>query len=174
MKRRILSKLLACRADKQAVALVTHLESGMQCLVFADGTTDQCDQQQFELAAGIVDRARQSLEEQRSAAAEMEDARYMIRAYVPLPRLFVVGAVHIAQALLPMAGLAGFQVHPGTRGELLSNGFCRRLVARGMSTSELLRLLHFQHALRARRRQAASLESLLTGFFQGPQSALVR
>ena len=111
MKRRILRKLLAIRADKQPVALVTHLESGMQCLVFADGTTDQCDQQQFELAARIVDRARQSLEEQRSAAAEMEDARYMIRAFVPLPRLFVVGAVHIAQALLPMAGLAGFQVH---------------------------------------------------------------
>jgi xanthine dehydrogenase accessory factor len=111
VKRRVLRKLLAIRADKQPVALVTHLESGMQCLVFADGTTDQCDQQQFEPAAGIVDRARQSLEEQRSAAAEMEDARYMIRAFVPLPRLFVVGAVHIAQALLPMAGLAGFQVH---------------------------------------------------------------
>ncbi len=111
MKRRMLRKLLACRAKKQAVALVTHIASGMQCLVFADGTPYKCDHQQFDLSAEIVDRARQSLEEQRSAAAEMEDSRYIIRAYVPPPRLFVVGAVHIAQALLPMAGLAGFQVH---------------------------------------------------------------
>jgi xanthine/CO dehydrogenase XdhC/CoxF family maturation factor len=58
-----------------------------------------------------MDRARRTLEEQRSAAPELEDSRYIIRAYVPPVRLFVIGAAHIAQALLPMAALAGFQVH---------------------------------------------------------------
>jgi xanthine dehydrogenase accessory factor len=111
MKRRILSKLLESRAQKQAVALVTHIASGMQWLVFADGTMYQCDQQQSELSAEILGRALRSVEEQRSAAAETEDSRYLIRAYVPPARLFVVGAVHIAQALLPMASLAGFEVH---------------------------------------------------------------
>lgn len=111
MKRRILHKLLECRAEKQAVALVTHIASGMQCLVFADGTTYKSNRRQSEPAAGIVERARHALEEQRSAAAEMEDSRYVIRVYLPPARLFVVGAVHIAQALLPMAALAGFQEH---------------------------------------------------------------
>jgi len=41
----------------------------------------------------------------------MEDARYIIRVYAPPLRLLVVGAVHIAQCLLPMASLAGFEVH---------------------------------------------------------------
>lgn len=111
MKRRILHKLLECRTERQAVALVTQIESGMQCLVFADGTTYVSDQQAIELSAKVVDRARHSIDEQRSAAVEMEDSRYIIRAYVPPARLFVVGAVHIAQALLPMAALAGFQVY---------------------------------------------------------------
>ena len=111
MNRRMLHRLLECRTEKQAVALVTDIASGMQCLVFPDGTTYKSERRQSEPAAGIVERARHALEEQRSVAAEMEDSRYVIRAYVPPPRLFVVGAVHIAQALLPMAGLAGFQVH---------------------------------------------------------------
>jgi len=111
MKRHILNKLLECQAEKQAVALVTQIESGLQCLVFADGTSYECDPQASELSAEVVDRARQSLDEQRSAAAEIEGSRYIIRPYMPPARLFVVGAVHIAQALLPMAALAGFQVH---------------------------------------------------------------
>ena len=111
MKRQMLHKLLECRTEKLAVALVTQIESGLQCLVFADGTNCECDEQASELSAEVVDRARQSLDEQRSVAAEMQGSRYIIRAYVPPVRLFVVGAVHIAQALLPMAALAGFQVH---------------------------------------------------------------
>jgi xanthine dehydrogenase accessory factor len=111
MKREILNTLLASRADKRAAALVTNIESGMQCLVYADGKIYKCNQQQIGPQAEIVDRARRLLGEQRSATVEIENSRFLIRAYVPAPRLIVVGAVHIAQALLPMAELAGFQVH---------------------------------------------------------------
>jgi len=111
MKRRLLGKLLECRTEKQAVALVTHISSGMQCLVLAGARSIECDRHDFEPAPGILDRARRALAEQRSTAAEAGNDRYIIRVYVPPPRLFVVGAVHIAQALLPMATMAGFQAH---------------------------------------------------------------
>lgn len=111
MKREILDALLAARSDKRPVALVTGIDSGIQCLVCADGTVDQCDEPHLGSRSEFVDTARRCLAEQRSVAVEIADSRFLIRAYVPPPRLIVVGAVHIAQALLPMAELAGFQVH---------------------------------------------------------------
>ena len=111
MKRQILERLLACRADKQAVALVTQLASGRQCLVVGDDIFCVDDGQQLELSAGVTDEIRRLLDEQRSATVETDDSRYVIRVYAPPLRLLVVGAVHIAQCLLPMARLAGFQVH---------------------------------------------------------------
>jgi len=110
MRPAILEKLVACRADKQAVALVTHLASGRQCLLLSDDTLYTGDQQRFELPADIMEQARRARNEQRSMTVGTEDARYIIRVYAPPLRLLVVGAVHIAQCLLPMASLAGFEV----------------------------------------------------------------
>lgn len=111
MKREILNRLLADRADKRAVALVTDIESAIQCLVYADSTIYKCDQQEIGPEAEMVDTARRILGEQRSATIEIADSRFLIRAYLPALRLIVIGAVHIAQALLPMAKVAGFEVH---------------------------------------------------------------
>lgn len=107
MKRKLLNQLIASRADRESVALLTNLESGMQCLVFASGTLYESDQ--LELDAEILSTVRGFLRKQRSVAVEISGSRFIVRAYVPPPRLLVIGAVHIAQALLPMAGLAGFQ-----------------------------------------------------------------
>ncbi len=41
---------------------------------------------------------------------ETGDGQVFLRPYIRAPRLIVVGAVHIAQALVPMAALAGFRV----------------------------------------------------------------
>jgi len=43
-------------------------------------------------------------------SAPLAAAGCFVRAYVPAPRLLIVGAVHIAQALAPMAAAAGFEV----------------------------------------------------------------
>jgi xanthine dehydrogenase accessory factor len=45
----------------------------------------------------------------RSAALPGDEALFA-RAYVPSPRLLIIGAVHIAQALSKMADAAGFEV----------------------------------------------------------------
>lgn len=111
MKRRILNELLASRAEGRPVALVTNIESGMQCLVFRDGILYEHDEPQIDLCTETLGTARRFLKKQQSAAVESSGSRYIIRVFVPPPRLVVIGAVHIAQALLPMAVLAGFQVH---------------------------------------------------------------
>jgi len=111
MKRRILDELLTSRTVKRPVALVTSIESGTQSLVFTNDALHENDQPHNELCSEAVDAARRFLKEQRSVTVEIAGSRFIIRVYAPPPRLLVVGAVHIAQALLPMASMAGFQVH---------------------------------------------------------------
>ncbi len=112
MKRGILDRLLESHAARQAVALLTHIESGTQCLVFMGDEFHEDERtEQDVLIPAAVNEARRLLKERRSASIEVSGARFIVRTYVPPPRLFVVGAVHIAQALLPMAALVGFQVH---------------------------------------------------------------
>jgi len=111
MKRRILHELLASCKEGRPVALVTNIESGLQYLVFDDDTLYEYDEPQTQLPAKTISTARRFLNEQRSVAVESAGFRYIIRVFVPPPRLVVVGAVHIAQALLPMAVLTGFSVY---------------------------------------------------------------
>lgn len=105
MKRALLQQLLAARADARPVVLVTKLESGSQALVFAGGDGGG------GLATEIADAARQALLAGRSAILDPSDAgRTFLHVFNPPLRLFIVGAVHIAQALAPMAAMLGYCV----------------------------------------------------------------
>ncbi len=105
MKRALLEQLLAARADARPVVLVTELESGSQALVFASGDDGG------GLAPEVVDAARVALLAGRSAILEPSDAgRIFLHVFNPPLRLFIVGAVHIAQALAPMAAMLGYSV----------------------------------------------------------------
>ena len=105
MKRAILEQLLAARADRRSVVLVTALDSGSQALVFPD-TKDSGG-----LAADVVGAAGEALAAGRSAMLDRSDAgRIFLHVFNPPLRLFIVGAVHIAQALAPMAAMLGYGV----------------------------------------------------------------
>ncbi|HYD30423.1 MAG TPA: XdhC family protein [Azospirillaceae bacterium] len=94
------------QAAKRPVALVTDLATGLQTLVWDDAVHGG-----FGLEDEALAVARRHLAEDRSALVEVgADQRLFIRAYNPPLRLIVVGAVHIAQALAPMASLAGYDV----------------------------------------------------------------
>jgi len=110
MKLSILRKLVASRAERRPFALLTDMVSGAQWLVFAAGDAYGGDAGQTEPSGEIVATARRFLQEQRSSVADMAGSRYLVQVHAPPARLLVVGAVHIAQALLPMAELAGFRV----------------------------------------------------------------
>ena len=89
------------RAKKQSFATVTEIASGKQCLV-ADATY------------GALTLSNTQTGEVRSRIAADQsgviDNGLFVRVYSPPARMIIVGAVHIAQALAPMAKLAGFDV----------------------------------------------------------------
>ncbi len=105
MKRASLDRLLAERAAKRPVALVTSLDGGGQSVITAEETHGD-----LALPLDIVAAARTAMRSDRSGTAEAAGARYFIRVYNPPLRMALVGAVHIAQALAPMAALAGYEV----------------------------------------------------------------
>ncbi|MCC1481544.1 XdhC family protein [Roseibaca sp. Y0-43] len=84
----MLADLVAARAARRPVALLTDLDSFTRRLASPDAP---------ELAARF--RADQS---------GPDDAGQMVTLFNPPLRLVIVGAVHIAQALVPMARLAGY------------------------------------------------------------------
>ena len=105
MKRVVVEQLLAARAARRSVVLVTELETGDQALLFP-GSKDGGG-----LAADVVIAAREASAAGRSAILDRSDAgRTFLHVFNPPLRLFIVGAVHIAQALVPMAAMLGYSV----------------------------------------------------------------
>ena len=103
MKQSLLDAVLEARAEKRPFVLVTELGTGRQWI-----------EDQGEPASGVDlrvrDAARDALQRDRSEVVEIAGVTYFLHVMSPPLRLFVVGAVHIAQALAPMASLLGYAV----------------------------------------------------------------
>ena len=100
-----LKSLLAARAAKQQVALVSNLESGAQTLVFRDRTEGELALDDDAIAA-----ARDALRDDKSGRLRTGDAPLFVQVFNPPKRMIVVGAVHIAQPLVTLAQTAGYEV----------------------------------------------------------------
>lgn len=98
----LLRTVQARRSEKVPCAVVTDLASGEAAAVDVDSVTGP-----LSLNAAQVAAVRQRIDADRSGRTE--DGLF-VRVHAPPARLIVVGAVHIARALVPMAALAGFQV----------------------------------------------------------------
>ncbi len=105
MKREIIETLNRVRAEKRPAALATDLKSGAQLLL-----THEDAMGDLALGAGALSALRRSLAEDASGPLELEGRQIFAQVFNPPLRLAVVGAVHIAQPLVPMAALAGFAV----------------------------------------------------------------
>ena len=100
MRLDILHALNTERAARRAAIVVTDIASGAQ---------------RFVAAAGVAgDPLREVLEAHlRSGKSGMEETvegRVFLTVHVPPVRLVVIGAVHISQALAPMARMLGYDV----------------------------------------------------------------
>jgi xanthine dehydrogenase accessory factor len=96
----ILKVLNAERAARRAVFVVTDEASGDQRLVKAADIAGD------PLRAVLEAHLRSG----KSGMEETPQGKVFVTAYVPPPRLVITGAVHISQALAPMAGLLGYDV----------------------------------------------------------------
>ncbi|MGE0153582.1 MAG: XdhC family protein [Reyranellaceae bacterium] len=105
MQAALLDKLLKARGERRPVVLATRLEDGQQALVFAETAEGPLAGEEM-----VVEAARQAMLADRSGVVETGVGKLFLHAHVPAPRLIVVGAVHIAQALVPMAAMAGYAV----------------------------------------------------------------
>ncbi len=109
MKRALLAKLQAARRAKQPAALVTDTASGNQALVLGDSQSGDLTLTSAQLAHAVT-----AIEQDRSGPLEggsgAEQDELFVQAFNPPLRLIVVGAVHIAQSLAPMASLTGYEV----------------------------------------------------------------
>ncbi len=102
MKRELLQQLLADQMAKRPVAVLTRVTDGDQTLIY--------DNEPHEIAGispDLLKAARAALAADRS---RLLDEQMFVHAYNPPRRLLIVGAVHIAQALVPMAQLLGYAV----------------------------------------------------------------
>ena len=95
----LLTRLQSARADATPVVLATNLATGAQLLLPADPAPD-----------GLQAPAAKALRDDRNATVDVDGATWFLHAYNPPMRLVVVGAVHIAQALVPMAAGLGYGV----------------------------------------------------------------
>lgn len=97
-------RLMAARATRRSVALVTRLADGAHAQVDADAVSGA-----LTLADQTAAQVRQRFTSGDSGVLD-EAGTLFARVYSPPPRLLIVGAVHIAQALAPMAVMSGFAV----------------------------------------------------------------
>ena len=104
MKRSTLEELQRARMDKTPVALVTDLDDGTQGLVYGDHLVAP----ELPLGSSVTEEIRDMLRGARSGM--LADSDLFVRSYVPAYRLFIIGAVHIAQALATLALECGYQV----------------------------------------------------------------
>jgi xanthine dehydrogenase accessory factor len=95
----LLAALAEARAAKRPVVLATRLPEGTQYLLPDPAA-----------GAALNQAAAAALAEDRSGTQRIDGADWFLHAYNPPLRLIVVGAVHIAQALVPFASEVGFAV----------------------------------------------------------------
>src|SRR5215831_402442 len=100
MKLDILKALNAERAARRAAVVVTDVASGEQRLVrAADAARDP-----------LKEPIEKHIRSGKSGMEETPQGKVFLTVHVPPPRLVAIGAVHISQALAPMAKLLDYDV----------------------------------------------------------------
>lgn len=99
MERALLDQLLKAKSTRKPVALVTWLSSGTQQLI---------ERGQSVADSALSEAVNDGFRTDRSRTMEIGGEEVFINIHNPPLRLVLIGAVHIAQALIPMASQLGY------------------------------------------------------------------
>ena len=108
MKRKLLSSVLDARKSKRPMVIVTVMDSGAQALIGSSGDLLCGDGALID--EHIVAAAKAALRDDRCRIMDTPAGRIFLQTLNPPLRMIIVGAVHITQALAPMAALMGYEV----------------------------------------------------------------
>ncbi len=97
MKARYLDAVIAASAESRSIAIATELKSGAQLLVDGDLVEGELALDDASVAA-----IREALRADRNITLDTAEGRVFVQVFSPPRRCFVIGAVHIAQPLVPM------------------------------------------------------------------------
>ena len=104
MKSRYIDAVIAANAEGRSVALATELQSGAQ--QFFDGDAAEGELHLDEVSLGAM---REALRVDRNITLDTASGRVFVQVFSPPRRCFVIGAVHIAQPLVPMLIAADYK-----------------------------------------------------------------
>jgi len=104
VKLALLERLNDARKQKKRACLVRYLASAEEALV-VDGEVTL-----GAVAPDLIAEVEAAHRADRSKTVETPEGSAFLQIFNPPLRLAIVGAVHIAQALAPIAGLAGYAV----------------------------------------------------------------
>jgi len=96
----LLKGLNAERRARRAAILLTDLGDGRDRLI----------RESDQVAGALGDIVAKAFRSGKSGSADAEGRTFFLNVHVPPPRLVMIGAVHISQALAPMARIAGFDI----------------------------------------------------------------
>jgi len=106
MKRAVLEAVLTARAEARPLALATEIKTGLQCAIGPDGKSAG----DLDASAQIESAASDALRNNSPVTVDGPNGPIFVQPFNPALRMYIVGAVHIAQALAPMATIAGYEV----------------------------------------------------------------
>jgi xanthine dehydrogenase accessory factor len=98
LQQTIAEQIIAARKDRRPVALITELGSGAQRLLEPGEDS------------GLGDALREAFRRDRSGTVETASGEVFIRIYNPPLRMLVIGAVHTAQFLVPLARMLDYDI----------------------------------------------------------------
>lgn len=96
----LLKQLNAERAARRAALVLIDLDDGSDRLISPGDPVD----------GALGEAVSAAFRSGKSVSTEVDGRRYFLNVHVPAARLVIIGAVHISQALAPMAAMAGFDV----------------------------------------------------------------
>jgi len=105
MKQALLDKLISANEEKKPTVVVTDLATGAQTL-WSDGRTDG----EINITSILEEGIERALRRDKGETLDDAGRRYFLQPFPPPKRMIVVGAVHIAQSLVPMAALSGYDL----------------------------------------------------------------